>query len=181
MKRNYLTLMFLVMACTVMSGCKEKEDGCESYSPWPSANAMAAWREYSPNLLDSLGAYNNVFTTLNYFGHKPSWCHDSICSLRDKDSVLISGYLKLWRCYGDWCIYMITDSFREGPIDTKHDSYLSVNIITHYMPLDTLKRAYIPALFRAYEIPEEYDLDYCCSYDYKFYVDTEEQKIRYEE
>ena len=174
MKRISFIIMLLAAASLSTVGC-EKSKGCEDYSPWPSAEALEAWKEYSPTLFDSLEAYNDVVTTLNYFGREPSYCHDSIVEMRNNDSVLLCGYLKLWKPSA----YLVTDDFHDNPIDTKRDSYITVYIDNHHEPLDTLRKAYFPALFRSHLIGEEYDVDYCCSYSYSFYLDTKHSLIRY--
>ena len=177
--RKFLLTVSLVSISMLITGC-EKSKGCEKYSPWPSAEAQSAWTNYSPELLDSLDAYNDVVTTLNYFGRKPSYVHDSIVAMHSGDSVLICGYLNLWKSLGDWDIYMVTESFHDNAIDTEQDEFITVYINNSHVSLDTLQKAYIPALFEGNRFPEDYNPGYCCAYTYTLFLNTEDCPIRYE-
>lgn len=179
MKKKTLTL-FLTGCFLLLAGC-EKSKQCETYRPWPTAEATSAWKDYSPDLLDDLESYNDVSTALNYFGHRPSYTHDSVVSMHNGDSVLICGYLNLWRSYGSLDIYMLTEDYHATPIDTRLDDYITVNIHNNHEPLDTLRKAFISAQFVGALMPEEIGAKYCCSYTYHFKLNTADCPIRYKE
>lgn len=174
------TLALFLTGCLLLLVSCEKTKECESYNPWPTAEAASAWKDYSPDLLDDLESYNDVATALNYFGHKPSYVHDSVVSMHNGDSVLICGYLNLWKSLGDWDIYMVTESFHDNAIDTEQDEYITVYINNSHVSLDTLQKAYIPALFEGNRFPEDYNPGYCCAYTYTLFLNTEDCPIRYE-
>ena len=162
------------------AGCK-KEMTCKGYDPWPSAQAVANWKEYSPHLLDDMNAYNSVASILNYFGTKPSFCHDSIIVQRDGDYVLVCGYLKSWPDYADLGAYLMTDAFLERPIDIERDVFTTIYINNHDESVDTLRKVYIKAKLQAQQLPDNEADKYCCDYSYMFFLDTEDSPIRYEE
>lgn len=178
MKKTCIILLILCAAILLAPGCKEKKDVCEGYSPWPSAEAMAAWKEYTSEHRDSMDGYNSVSALLNYFGRNPSFCHDSVVANHDEDSVLVCGYLNLWKSYGTLGVYMLTDEYHSEPIDTEKDAYATVYIDNHES-VDTLRKAYIAAVFYSTQIPDDYPWDYCCGYNYKMY--TYDSQISYKE
>lgn len=179
MKKFFFNQMLFVIASLMIVGCGKTKE-CEAYSPWPSSDAIAAWTEYSSVLLDDMGAYNSVATIVAYLGSS-SYVHDSAVVKHDGDSVLISGYLKPWRNFGDVRIFLVSDQLYGDTTEIMRNAFISVTINSHGQDLDTLSKSYFPAKLLAYKFPEEYASDLCCSFSYVFLLDTENAMIKYEE
>lgn len=153
MKRNYLTLMFLVMACTVMSGCKEKEDGCESYSPWPSADAMAAWKEYSPERIYDTSAYNNVCTVLDYFGARNDGYDSTIFKYGiTHDTFLLCGYVKEVSFPGIRGFYLV-DNLDESNL-SEQTGIFTTYLLRFIDEIDTTQKQYLKATVQMYTMED---------------------------
>lgn len=142
MKRNYLTLMFLVMACMVMSGCKE--DKCKSLDMGvvlPDECYDCQW--HAPeNISVSWTDYNSVSGVCSYFnGHRET--------LREHigDTIMIAG----WVCSLDsvylntWRIVLADYPFTEN---LEHESNILVTYIISPNEVNAyyLKKLYVKCI-----------------------------------
>ena len=155
MKRIMIVLA-LAGAMGILSGC-EKETGCENYNPWPSADAVAAWKAYSPGAESNSEAYNSVSGVIGYLGSRIAG-YDSTILQNESKEILIRGYLYGTEEGKELGVYLITD-VPGAPYS--HLNTLSVLFPTgESVPeVDTTKEAFLKAHVRVYSM-EKYRNEY---------------------
>lgn len=157
MKRIMTIVSALMVAAGLMSGC-EKEKGCENYSPWPSANAVAEWHEYDESMLNDTSAYNSVHSFFEYFGTPPFGGHDSILKyygtptypgsdsilspLPRSSWILLKGYLKKATRFPDPSGWVLVDNPEKAVDQSITSSFATIYPENSF---DTTKMQYILA------------------------------------
>ena len=175
MKNHYFTLTLLFAACLATTACeKAKEKNCDSYLPWPSSEAMAAWTDYSPELVNDWDSYNDVSTTIDFFGLRFR-AYDSILVRHKKDTVLLCGYLKTGGWYEEYGLYwLVSDPF--APISPYNSVQVNFGHPPRIQNIDTTRKAYLIATPRVGTVEQflkqyptnGWALSSCSEYEYTF-------------
>ena len=176
MKKTALTIngfavLVTIASCLVAVGC-EKSKGCEEYRPWPTAEAVAAWTAYSPELVNEWTLYNDVPTTLNYWGCRMR-AYDSILVAHKEDTVMLCGYLKTMSGFERDGLYWLVPS-PGSRIDAMNSVQLNLRHLVESQAIDTTHKVYLLAIpkvgtitqYLSYYPRDTYAASSCSQYEY---------------